>query len=153
MIFADLSRSRLARVSCLALLALSTGCGIFGGPAKSAIEPDTLYEGPPARVELMQGRHIAVFSAPTSGWSASFDFTDAAYRQRHVFVTLQRPDPSLMVSQALVEHRIDTTVFERDTITVFARTVAHGAEPELSPYRPAVSAQGSRGAQGARGAR
>ena len=144
MTHATLFRSLRFAVLGSVLIVFPAGCGVFGGKPVSAVEQDALYGGPPAQIVQMQGRHIAVFTAPTTGWSVAFESTAPAYRERHVFVTLRQPDPSLMVAQSTVEHRVDTSVSLDETITVFARIVTHDGDAELSPYRPAVIAHGAR---------
>lgn len=67
-------------------------------------------------------RHLVVIVTPTSGWQVAFDRVagDAVY------LTVTRPSPEFLQTQALVEHRIDTTVASGKSLRAMVRTVDFG---------------------------
>jgi hypothetical protein len=141
----------LATVSLLGALTLP-GCALFGAE-EVRIDTITPWTGPSVELREMQGERIVVFTASSGGWAARFDRARPAHNETHVFVTLTRPDPSRMVTQALTEHAVKTSVDAGEPLTVYARIDDRDEATPTSPYRPVISAGRDRTGQGETGAR
>lgn len=86
----------------------------------------------PARVVASGDRWVAVFTAPTGGWRAEFDTTRQMFNGQEVFVTLVKPHPDLMVTQALTDLHVRTPAATTEAVRVHART-ADDINPDETP--------------------
>lgn len=100
--------------------------------APITIDPAT-YTGPAARIEPGERTHIATFTMPTGGWGLKFDRSRERFDAHQVFVSLRRPDPNEVTSQAVVDQSVDTRVRHAHDVEVYARIV--GDEQPGSGYR------------------
>jgi hypothetical protein len=81
---------------------------------------------------------MVVLTAPTGGWAAQLDHTRRQLGGMDVFITARRPNPAFLHTQALVEHRIATSVPTTDNASLYLRIVEFNQEPESVPYRQAA---------------
>lgn len=108
------------------------GCS---GAQKITIDKTAPFVDPPVRFETIARNHSAVFVAPTGGWRIEHNFTRRVFQSNEVFVTLRRPAPGAVVSQAQSEHAIDTGVEATKNILVYARIVTGRDAPGDAAYR------------------
>ena len=104
------------------------GCALFGADEEARIDTVTPWAGPPAELREMAGERIVVFTAPTGGWSVSFDRAEPSYRRDARLRHPHQARSSRMVTQALTEHAVKTTVDAGEALTVFARIDDRDAE-------------------------
>lgn len=102
------------------LMCASSGCS--SGP-KVTIDTMAPFVEPPMRFESLGRNHVAVFTAPTSGWTIEHDMTRRVFRVYEVFVTLRQPAPGVPTAQVLSEHAVDTGVESIHNAAVYARVV------------------------------
>lgn len=127
------------------ILSIATiGFGVSGcGSSGPKIDQIGSYEGPPVRFEVGLRSHVAVFTAPTAGWSARLDQVRRRFARAESFVTLVRPPDDAMVAQVQVDLHVETRISLEENIEVYARIVEyHGAESG-GPYRLAGSTEGA----------
>jgi hypothetical protein len=96
------------------------------------------YAGPDLRIEQGERTHVAVFTMPAGGWGLKFDRVRERFDAHQVFVTLRRPGPTEITSQALVEQSVDTRVRVSHNVEVYAR-IAEKDQPGTG-YRRAGQA-------------
>jgi hypothetical protein len=96
------------------------------------------YTGPEVIIDSWGTHHRVTLTAPTGGWSVGLDQTQEAGEVRQVFLTAIRPDPDMMVTQALQPHEIPTPVDSRAPIEAYIRVVEAGSDPADFPYRLAA---------------
>jgi hypothetical protein len=100
-----------------------------------------VYEGPRIAADGWGTEHRIVLIAPTGGWSLALDHAREVDGHVQVFVSAVRPDPGLMVTQALERHEIKTDIDSRRPIEVFARIVEPTGDPADFPYRRAARSE------------
>ena len=100
------------------------------------------YQGPPLSVQTRSGQHVVVLTAPTSGWQFTLDATRQIYQRTNVFVTLVRPNPAWIFTEAQVEQEAATAVDPAQSIQVYARVLPYGTEPGTQSYKPALLVPG-----------
>lgn len=128
---------RVARVS----LAMLLGISMLGATGSCSSQPkvtiDTLqpFAEPPLRFESLGRNHVAVFTAPTSGWTIRHDMTRRVFRVYEVFVTLRQPAPGTPTAQVLSEHAVDTGVESIHNAAVYARIITGRDAAGETPYR------------------
>jgi hypothetical protein len=129
-------RGNLLVALTVAILAGALGMlgGCSSGP-KIRIEANAPFTEPPVRFESSGWTHIAVFTAPTSGWRIELDVSRRAFRVQQVFVTLRSPAPGAPTAQVLSDHAVDTGVETSHNVAVFARIVTGRDAPGDMPYR------------------
>ncbi|MEX2219558.1 MAG: hypothetical protein WD749_12465 [Phycisphaerales bacterium] len=93
------------------------------------------YAGPPVAVDSSGPQHILIFTAPTGGWAVQLDQTVRDLDRTRVYVTTRRPNPAFQQTQALVDHRIATTVPPETPIEVYIRSALHDQEPAALSYQ------------------
>jgi hypothetical protein len=106
----------------------------LGGCASSHV-PEVgsgTYAGPAITTDSSGPTHTLVLTAPTGGWAFALDQVRKEFDHERVFVTVTRPDPAYMQTQALVRHEVGTAVPSDRPIQVFARTTQAGGE--AGPY-------------------
>ncbi len=125
---------RPVSLSLLAVLAalLPAGCASPVTPLR--IEPSRPFVGPEARFETLGRNHIVVFKAPTGGWSVRHDQTLRQFRIEEVYITLEAPGPGVAVTQALVDHAVDTVVESNHNVAVYARILTGRKANDAAPY-------------------
>lgn len=74
------------------------------------IEAGTPYAGPVIEFDSSGRTHIAKITAPSGGWAVRHDLTRQGWPDAEAFITLVAPPEGSMVTQALVEHLVDTQV-------------------------------------------
>ncbi len=99
----------------------------------------TPWTGPQARLRAGDRAWIAVFTAPTGGWSADLEKVEPRFEAARVFVTLRTPDPTRSVTQALVDLSVDTNVRPALGIEVYARTLPSKGGDKETAYSLAAS--------------
>ena len=114
------------------MLCASSGCS---SPPKVTIDTLAPFTDPPLRFESLGRNHVAVFTAPTSGWTVQHDMTRRVFRVYEVFVTLRRPAPGVPTAQVLSEHAVDTGVESMHNAAVYARVITGRDAPGETPYR------------------
>jgi hypothetical protein len=93
------------------------------------------YAGPPLSVESSAPQHRVLLSAPSGGWGLRLDQTIRRFDHTDVFITLVRPNPAYMQTQAVVSQEVGTGVDPASgPIRVYARILAHDAIPGSQPY-------------------
>lgn len=116
------------------------GCSSNSAGAPVSIEP-AAYDGPSVVMSAGTRNHMTVLTAPTGGWGVTLDTVRDAFNTRRVFVTAIRPGDGDLVSQAMVEHAIDTGVPLAQNVEIYVRVLNRGAEID-GPYRLAAQASG-----------
>lgn len=129
----------LVAAALLAGLGLSAGCS--GGSKPVPVISAGSFEGPVARVQPGSRTHLASFEMSTGGWSVKLDQVRLGFELDRAFVSLTPPDPTGVVTQALVTQTVDTGVALAKGVEVYARIVPEGAKH--GPYLLAGAAPGS----------
>ncbi len=128
----------ISSIAALSLLAL------FGSSCSDAIRPPQKaaehYSGPPLSIESTPPQYRVILTAPTGGWSFRLDQTRRAFDHTDVFVTLTRPDPAYMQTQAQVRQEAGTEIDPSQPITLYARILPHDAKPDTQAYYPVPAA-------------
>ena len=128
---------------CFCLAAALTGCG--GGPGQFTISSET-YRGPELAIQSKPPQHVVIMQAPTPGWIFSFDASRPQFGFTDVFLTITRPNPAFVFSQAVVSQEVGTEIGVNEPIVVYARVLAHDTVPDSQAYsRAAASAPKSPG--------
>jgi hypothetical protein len=129
--------SRRCLVLCLPLVAaLMPSCASSSGSGDSDRPPvsEDAYAGPAVALDSTSGpNHLIRLSAPSPGWSFTFDQVGPA--EGDVFVTVTGPNAEYMYPQVIVEQRLDSTVGASKPVRVFVRVLDFGAKPVTAPYR------------------
>lgn len=121
----------------LAIVLGGSGCA-----GRSAVQDSAPYAGPPIEIDSAGPTHHVVMHAPTSGWAFTLDRVDEVRGGREAFVTIRRPNPAMIYSQAIVEQRIGTGVPATTTLRVLARVQEFTDAPASGAYRQAAPARG-----------
>lgn len=127
-----------ARAATMSLCALAAATQ-FVGCASQAAPPDVsadLYAGPPVHLAQDPSGQIIVFESPSGGWAITLDGVYDAFQRRDAFVTVMRPNPLGMHTQAVVEQRIATFVPSTTPLRVLARVVPYSVK--IDPDQPYV---------------
>ncbi|QOI99289.1 MAG: protease complex subunit PrcB family protein [Phycisphaeraceae bacterium] len=138
-------------------LALAVIAGGFGAAMVSCAgggEPyagEDVYAGPPVSLESSRGVWVVVVQSPTGGWSVAVDRVTESRRRKDVFVTLRRPDPRFMNTQAVIEQRVATPVRSDEPVRVCVRVLDHDEDPDSRAYPVVLERAGAGGAGEVRG--
>lgn len=128
-----------ARAATLAIGALACASQLVGC-ASQAAPPDVSadrYAGPPIRLEADPSGHLIVVESHSGGWSITLDGVYDAFQRRDAFITIMRPNPLGMHTQAVVEQRIATFVPTSTPIRVLARVIPYTVKiDDDQPYSP-----------------
>ena len=115
----------------LAMAWLAPGCAGGGGHVEKG---QGRYDGPAIRIDSTGTQHLLILTAPTAGWSFTFDQVKKAFGHQELFVTVTKPNPAAMHAQVIVEQRLGTSVDSKTPLTVFVREVDFGSDPDARPY-------------------
>jgi hypothetical protein len=113
------------------------GCYSRPGPPEVSEEQ---FSASQLTVEPVNGLYVVSAQVGSPGYALVLDSTWDAYRGKHVYVTIRRPDPRFTYAQVVTELRLLTTVETRESITVFARTAERDEEDIEDEYRLAAQA-------------
>jgi hypothetical protein len=116
-------------LSAAAAFPLLSGCASTAAPQ---VESGS-YTGPGISDDTSGPTHTLVLTAPTGGWAFALDQVRKEFDHERIFVTVTRPDPAYMQTQALVRHEVGTGVPTDRPIKVFARIAQAGGEK--GPYQ------------------
>jgi hypothetical protein len=111
-----------------ALPLLTVGCASSPAPRIESGQ----YQGPAIADDTSGPTHTLVLTAPTGGWAFALDQVRKEFDYERVFVTVTRPNPAYMQTQALVRHEVGTGVPSDRPIRVFVRTGQAGEDK--GPY-------------------
>lgn len=122
----------MRRAALPALFAALMLSGCQSGPeiARGDANP---YRGPDLRVDSSRDQHQIIMTAPTGGWAITRDLARQDANGFEVFVTITRPNPRFVQTQAITEQRLATGVSSREPMTVYARQVEFDESP-AGPY-------------------
>jgi hypothetical protein len=142
---ASARRATTCATLAVALVGLGAGATLGGCSGKSAGTPVSIepaaYDGPSVVMSAGTRNHMTVLTAPTGGWGVTLDTVRDAFNTRRVFVTAIKPGDGDLVSQAMVEHAIDTGVPLAQNVEIYVRVLDRGVEI-TGPYRLAAQASG-----------
>lgn len=113
-----------------------TGCG--GGPREFTISSET-YRGPELAIQSKPQQHVVIMQAPTPGWIFTFDASRPQFGFTDVFLTITRPNPAFVYSQAVVTQEVGTEIDVNQPIVVYARILAHDTVPDSQAYSRAAA--------------
>lgn len=102
--------------------ALAAG-GCSSSSEGPAIAAEAIYSGPTITLDSAGEEHVAKVLAPTGGYRFTIDQVRETKDAMRAFLTLRRPDPTMYHTQAMVEHRVASTVPTWTGIEVYAREV------------------------------
>ncbi len=85
------------------------------------------YEGPSLSLVTDESGVVVVAQAPTPGWTLRLDQIREGFDSRDVYVTIIRPDPTLVYPQMIVEQRLATTVRADEHANILARVIDRAA--------------------------
>lgn len=127
--------TRVRRFVLPALLAgaLLSGAFLAGCHSGPEIADNDPYRGPDLRVDSSRDQHQIVMTAPTGGWTITRELARQDASGFEVFVTITRPNPRFVQTQAITEQRLATGVSSREAMTVYARQVEFDETP-AGPY-------------------
>lgn len=95
---------------------------------------DTLPDIPPMALEASGSKHLVVVRANSGGWSVHLDKEELQPLGKRVYITIRRPDPAFIHTQALVDHRVLTDVASPTPLEIVARVLDHAAKPNDRIY-------------------
>jgi hypothetical protein len=121
----------------IAAPAFVTGCSSRPGPP---IPAEGAFDRWPITIDSSGQQHLLQTQVGSPGYTFEMDSTWDAYRARHVFVTIRRPDPRFAYPQVIVDLRLLTPVDSKTPIRVFAREVEFADRENEAEYRPAAEA-------------
>lgn len=126
-----------ARGATAALCALAFAIQIVGCAGQAA-PPDVTadrYAGPPIYLEEDSSGHVIVVESPSGGWAITIDGVYEAFERRDAYITIMRPNPLGMHTQAIVEQRLATFVPTNVPLRVLARTIPYTVKVDRDvPY-------------------
>jgi len=120
---------RIAAVVFAATVALVLGACASPPPIDLTIDPTAAYDGPPVNTTVVKGYHALSVVVPTGGWRMVDEHLERRFRDNRVFLTLRRPDPELMHTQAMAQFDVSPGVRADVPLAVYVRVIDFGAEP------------------------
>lgn len=126
------SSHTLAALGTLLALGLPACNMLPWGNKEMITDPDPAV--PPVRLDETSGRHLVVMQVPTGGWTLGVDNTEVTPDGRRVHLTVRRPDPAFMHTQAFVELRVLTDVPLDTPIELVARVLDRHEKPDARVY-------------------
>lgn len=143
-----MSRTILAAIAALSAgsAILTTGCSLlpWGNNKVTITAPDPAV--PPIRLDQSGGtggvggaggsggRHLLIMQVPTGGWSFTIDKAEITPEGRRIFVTVRRPDPAFMHTQAFVELRALSEVPADTPVEIVARVLDRHQKTDSRVY-------------------
>lgn len=124
---------RHARTIGLGIGLLLVGCA-HQPPPDLAINPSIRYEGPRIESAGVDGQHALSVVVPTGGWEVHGDKVLRYFMDNRIFLTVVRPDPDQMQTQALTRFDITPGVRIDEPLAVYVRVVDHDADPNESRF-------------------
>jgi len=100
------------------------------------------YSGPPIIADIFNGEHLLIASLPGAGYEFMLEGTREGFRVENAFVTLRRPNPAVLYTQAPVQLRLATGLPSRTEVRVYARVVDY-AETNEPGFQEALVIQAS----------
>lgn len=122
----------------LALLTIMAATGCYSRPGPPEPLPDT-FQGCEVSVDTSGREYVIVAKVGSPGYALEMDSTWEAYRGKHVFITVRRPDERFTYAQVVTELRLLTQVETRESIDVFARWAGRNEKDVEDEYHPAAS--------------
>jgi len=109
-----------------ALLMVGVLIGGMGGCMKFNKGPEMserLKNAPPIRLDDSQDVHILVMQAPNPGWSFWIERDERTRDGMRVYLTMRRPDPTMLYPQVIVEKNLRTGVRTETPIQIYGRVL------------------------------
>jgi len=119
---------------------LAAGCYSRPGPPEPT---EGKFQACPVAIGSSGSTHVVQATVGSPGYALELDSMWDAYRRKHVFVTVRKPDPRYAYPQVVVDLSLLTQVDTTDPITVFARLADHDETEPEDEYRQAASAEGT----------
>jgi len=104
------------------------------GDPPQLVDSSRPYTGPTINHEIAAERHVFVASVPSGGWEVKLDREELIGREGRVFLTLVRPGRDEMVTQAFVDHRVETDLPSDRTVSLYARVQQRGRDANETGY-------------------
>ena len=123
----------ISSIAALSLLTLAASCSDSVRAPERA--PDA-YRGPPLSIESTGPQHRVILTAPTAGWSFRLDQTCRRFDHTDIFLTLTRPNPAYMQTQAQVRQETGTEIEPAQPIVLYARVLSRDDKPGKQAYSP-----------------
>jgi hypothetical protein len=129
------------RITLGALLYAGLGTGLGGcferitqrdGPDMAA----RIHEAPPIRIESSGDVHIIIMQAPNPGWSFSLQGEEQIPEGKRIFVTITKPDPTMLYPQMIVEKQLRTLVSTEVNLEIHARLLDVNETTKRRRYTP-----------------
>lgn len=128
-----MSRTILAATLLAAAALTLPACSLVPWGSRTVItDPDPAT--PEIRLDRTSGRHLIVMHAPSGGWTLGIDKSEVTPDGRRVYLTVRRPDPAFMHTQAFVELRALTEVPVETEVELVARVLDRHADPKDRVY-------------------
>lgn len=123
--------SPIIRAATGATLALALILGACAGNDRPDLTIDASrdYAGPPIETGEAEDQHTLHVTVPTGGWEVRADDVVRRPMDNVIYLTLVRPDPGKMHTQALQRFDVTTGVDADEPLAVYAREVPHGGDP------------------------
>jgi hypothetical protein len=129
--------ARAPRSLAFAAVVLAALIGCSGKTAAPDVAPGR-FEGFDVTLSQPNTGHTVHLRAPTPGWTVSLDRVLPGPGQvMEAYISLQKPNPSWMLPQMLVDHQIATGIDPRLPVRVYVRTLDHGVRntEDAGPYQ------------------
>lgn len=120
-------------LSSIALLSLLCSCS---GSVRFPSKTSEAYGGPPLALASTPPQHRVILTAPSAGWSFLMDQSRRAFDHTDVFLTIIRPNPAYMHTQAQVHQEAATDIDPSEPVVIYARVLAHDAKAGDQAYSP-----------------
>ncbi len=118
---------------------MAAGCG-GGRSVDGWVDASQPYAGPEVEVGRSGDMHAVRVTVPTGGWTLEGDRVELGHRSGSAYLTLRRPDPDRMQTQALEELDVVLGVPAGQGLAVYMRVVDPEQPAEGAPYRLVESA-------------
>jgi hypothetical protein len=95
-----------------------------------------IQEAPPIRIDRSGDVHLLIMQAPNPGWSFSLQGEEKIPEGKRVFVTIRRPDPTMLYPQTIVEKQLRTLVATKHDLEIHARLLDFKETTKRRRYTP-----------------
>ncbi|MBL4590382.1 MAG: hypothetical protein JKY96_00330 [Phycisphaerales bacterium] len=130
---------RWAHGALCALICISIVSGLGGCMKQRRKGPNMvarMQDAPPIMVDDSGEVYIIVMRAPNPGWSFSYEMNEKTADGVDVFVTIRRPDPSMLYPMVIVEKQLSTPVRTDVEMRLLARLLGHDETTNKRRYAP-----------------
>lgn len=128
----------IVRAMCVSICVLGTV--VFAGGCmkqrRGVNMAERIENAPPIRIDDSQDVHILVMQAPHAGWSFSIEKDEPTPKGKRVYITMWKPDPTMIYPQMIVEKSLRTDVRADTPIEIYGRMINFKESTRDRGYAP-----------------